>query len=36
VRKIVANYGKTYLQVVPRDEAKPEVQLTQVGEVAAL
>jgi hypothetical protein len=35
VRKIVANYGKTYLQVVPRKEAKPEVRVTQADEVLA-
>lgn len=35
VRKIVANYGKTYLQVVPRKQAKPEVRVTQADEVVA-
>lgn len=35
VRKIVANYGKTYLQVQKPAAAKPEVQLTQVSEVVA-
>ena len=35
VRKIVANYGKTYLQVVQPEEARPEGQLTQLGQVVA-
>jgi hypothetical protein len=32
VRKIVANYGKTYLQVVQPNEAKPTFALTQASE----
>src|SRR6266513_4784300 len=32
VRKIVANYGKSYLQVVPPDEAKPTFALTQASQ----
>jgi len=35
VRKIVANYGKTYLQVAPRKEAKPAVRVTQADELVA-
>lgn len=35
VRKIVANYGKTYLQVVTPDEAKPAFHLAQASEVGA-
>lgn len=35
VRKIVANYGKTYLQVLPPDEAKPAFQLTQASEASS-
>ena len=35
VRKIVANYGKTYLQVVQPDEAKPTFALTQATEAGA-
>jgi hypothetical protein len=35
VRKIVANYGKTYLQVVAPDEAKPTFALTQAGDASA-
>ncbi len=32
VRKIVANYGKTYLQVLPPDEAKPAFELAQASQ----
>ena len=35
VRKIVANYGKTYLQVLPPDEAKPAFGLTQAIEISS-
>ncbi len=35
VRKIVANYGKTHLQVVSPNEAQPVFQLTQANEVSA-
>lgn len=36
VRKIVANYGKTYLEVLSPDEAKASVSLAQAGEAAGL
>ncbi len=35
VRRIVANYGKTYLEVLPPDEAKPTFQLTQASEASS-
>jgi soluble lytic murein transglycosylase-like protein len=35
VRKIVANYGKTYLQVLPPDEARPVFQMTSANEASA-
>jgi hypothetical protein len=35
VRKIVANYGKTYLQVVSPDETQPVFQLAQANEVTS-
>ena len=35
VRKIVANYGKTYLQVVPPNEAKPTFELAQASQDSA-
>jgi hypothetical protein len=35
VRKIVANYGKTYLQVQPPDEAKRASDMTQAGQAGA-
>lgn len=35
VRRIVANYGKTYLQVLPPDKAKPALQLTQASEASS-
>jgi len=35
VRKIVANYGKTYLQVVRPEEARPEVQVSQLNYIVA-
>jgi hypothetical protein len=36
VRKIVANYGKTYLEVSTPDEARSAVNLAQAGEAAGL
>ena len=35
VRRIVANYGKTYLQVVRPEEARPEVQVSQLNYIVA-